>query len=185
MLVEWVLLSEVKEEDPFFTRYLETGTRRVLIVRDMNRYLDIAAVEFGLKVGVFRGHSFRSGGASEMFQGGAIPEVVNHAGRWKYDSVSSIRYRLRKDRVSGALTGINGMVGNHSFRHMKSVKKVGLETRVLKASKVVQKTRNCTALVRNSVGGGRTVRGSASGIGGPIQLAVNGESSIGRLDAKD
>jgi hypothetical protein len=176
MLVEWVFLSEVEEEDPFFTRYLETGTRRVLIVKDMNRYLDIAAVEFGLKKGVFRGHSFRSGGASEMFQSGVIPEVVNHAGRWKFDSVASIRYRLRKDRVQGALSGVKDMQGNHGFKHMKSVRKLGTTSKVYKSGRVIKKALNNTTLVQNSYGGGRTVRVSASRIHGPIRSAINGDS---------
>jgi hypothetical protein len=110
-LTEWVVLSGVKIEDPFFKRYLESGTGRVLTSKDIRNYLAFAAAAFKLPKGVFKGHSFRSAGASELFKQGKTDEVVNHLGRWANGSKASIPYRHRADRTAGALTGIENLSG--------------------------------------------------------------------------
>ena len=123
LLLEWIRLSKVKLEDPFFTRYAEhPKSRRVLTSRDITEFLNDAAVMMGLEKGVFKPHSQRSGGAMELCQSGVNSETINHAGRWADGSIPAVGYRKREDRRIGALSNIIGKVGSFSVKDMLSVK---------------------------------------------------------------
>ena len=123
LLLEWIQISKVCMSDPFFTRYGEHPKgRRVLISRDISDFLKEAAINVGLEAGVFKPHSYRSGGAVELSHSGADAEVVNHAGRWVYKSHAGVTYRRREDRKIGGLTGIIGTKGSFSLKDMLSAK---------------------------------------------------------------
>jgi hypothetical protein len=191
LLREWVILSKVQITDPFFTRYLPTGTRRVLITKDVGEYLKFAEVAFKLREGVFKGHSFRSAGASELFKQGKTDEVVNHLGRWVPGSKASIPYRFRADRTSGALTGIENVldVGKHSFKDMKSIRRpLHPQSKAYKVDGPVTKVPlSNTPLFPLSIGGGCIVRVPAPQRSqGPVSvvLAVPGNELISGFGGK-
>jgi hypothetical protein len=96
-------------------------SRRVLRTSDVAYFLRCCAVLNGYQPGVFKSHSFRSGGATEMVMANQSDETINHTGRWASNSTSAVRYRRPKDRCIGALskvagTGQGGVTNNNQIR---------------------------------------------------------------------
>ena len=126
LMVEWARLSKVKEEDPFFTRY-ETLTNRkqtryCLRTSDISDFLNEIAVANGYDSGTFKPHSLRAGAAAEMHKSDVLPETINHAGRWAFESGMGVSYANKDDRVIGALSGIGDGAGSFTEGHIKSAK---------------------------------------------------------------
>ena len=57
-----------------------------------------------------------------MHKSDVLPETINHAGRWAFESGMGVSYANKDDRVIGALSGIGDGAGSFTEGHIKSAK---------------------------------------------------------------
>ena len=102
-LLTWILYSKVQEDDELLTRYSATGSRKVVIRKDVRNAIKEAVSGMGLPPKHFSTKSLRSGFGTHAVANGMDMEDMKVRGGWVKDSDVPVKYYIRSMNSKGAL----------------------------------------------------------------------------------
>lgn len=102
-LLLWMLNSSVQEDDELLTRYSATGSRKVVIRKDVRNAIKDAVSTMGLPAKHFSTKSLRSGFGTHAVANGMNIQDMKVRGGWVKDSDIPEKYYVRNMNSIGAL----------------------------------------------------------------------------------
>jgi hypothetical protein len=102
-LLLWMLNSGVQEDDELLTRYSATGSRKVVIRKDVRNAIKDAVSTMGLPAKHFSTKSLRSGFGTHAVANGMNIQDMKVRGGWVKDSDIPEKYYVRNMNSIGAL----------------------------------------------------------------------------------
>jgi hypothetical protein len=102
-LLSWFLHSRVQEGDELLTRYSNTGSRKVVIRKDVRTAIKLAVQGAGLPPRNFSTKSLRSGFGTHVTANGMGSDEMKSRGGWVKDSTVPDNHYVRRMHNRGAL----------------------------------------------------------------------------------
>lgn len=102
-LLLWFVHSQVKEADELLTRYSTTGSRKVVIRKDVRTAIKLAVCGAGLPAKNFSTKSLRSGFGTHVTANGMGADEMKARGRWVKSSEVPDNHYVRRMHSRGAL----------------------------------------------------------------------------------
>ena len=102
-LLLWMQHSGVQESDELLTRYSATGSRKVVIRKDVRAAIKEAVSSMGLPAKYFSTKSLRSGSGTHAVANGMDMNQMKVRGGWVKDSDVPDKYYVRNMNSTGAL----------------------------------------------------------------------------------
>jgi hypothetical protein len=102
-LLSWFLHSRVQERDELLTRYSNTGSRKVVIRKDVRTAIKLAVQGAGLPPRNFSTKSLRSGFGTHVTANGMGSDEMKSRGGWVKDSTVPDNHYVRRMHNRGAL----------------------------------------------------------------------------------
>ena len=102
-LLLWFLHSRVQEADELLTRYSDTGSRKVVIRKDVRTAIKLAVEGAGLPSKNFSTKSLRLGFGTHVIANGMGSDEMKSRGGWVKDSTVPDSHYVRRMHNRGAL----------------------------------------------------------------------------------
>lgn len=102
-LLQWFIYSQVQEEDELLTRYSSTGSRKVVIRKDVRKAIKLAVGGAGLPPKNFSTKSLRSGFGTHVTANGMDASEMKSRGGWVATSSVPDTHYVRHMHSRGAL----------------------------------------------------------------------------------